>query len=140
MGSRRSAALKFLADTHVLISWLSARERLSAPQRRALSRTHADRPLLVSDISLWEVATLHELGRIRLTIPLREWLDRAVAPPLVELCGITPLVAATVASLPPTFHRDPADRIIVSTALVMGASVITSDEKIIEAGIVATVH
>ena len=134
------APLKALADTHVLVWWLSARDRLSPGQRRALSRINADNPLLVSDISLWEIATLYELGRIRLTIPLGEWLDRATAAPLVKRCGISPRVAATVATLPSAFHRDPADRIIVATALVHGASVLTSDERIIDSGVVATVH
>lgn len=124
----------------MLIWWLSAKDRLRSPQRRALSRITAEKPLLVSDISLWEIATLHELGRLRLTLPLGEWLERATAAPLVQRCGISPLVAATVATLPAAFHRDPADRIIVATALVHGASVLTNDDRIIDAGIVPTIH
>ena len=99
----------------------------------------ARQPLLVSDITLWEVATLYERGRLRLRMGLREWLETAVAPPLVERASITPAVAAQVASLPPTFHRGPADRILVATALVHGATLLTQDELIIDAGIVETV-
>jgi len=95
--------------------------------------------LLVSDISLWEIATLHALGRIRLALPLRDWLERAVAPPLVQLCGISPAVASEVAALPATFHRDPADRIIVATARVMGATLLTSDRRITRSKVVPTV-
>jgi PIN domain nuclease of toxin-antitoxin system len=57
----------------------------------------------------------------------------------VERCGITPAVAAEVTSLPPTFHRDPADRIIVATARVHGAAVLTADRRILDAGIVRAV-
>jgi PIN domain nuclease of toxin-antitoxin system len=130
--------MKLLLDTHVLLWWSSDSKRLSAGQRRALGRVAADKPALVSDISLWEIATLEELGRIRLQLPLREWLERATAAPLVQRCDISPLVAATVAKLSPSFHRDPVDRILVATALVHQATLVTSDERILEARIVPT--
>ena len=131
--------MKVLLDTHVLLWWLEAGDRLSAAQRKAIEDARESPPLLLSDISLWEIATLHMLGTIRLGLPLREWLERASAPPLVERCGITPAVAAEVTSLPPTFHRDPADRIIVATARVHGAAVLTADRRILDAGIVRAV-
>ena len=46
---------------------------------------------------------LASLGRIRLALPLREWLDKAVAPPLVRRQGISPAVATEVAALPDSF-------------------------------------
>ena len=94
---------------------------------------------MISDISLWEIATLVSLGRLALDRPLREWLEQAAAPPLVRRVDISPAVAAAVADLPDTFHRDPADRIIVATARVMGAVLLTNDSRIREAGIVQTV-
>ena len=72
-------AMKALLDTHVLLWWHGDRGRLSREQRDVIAAAGADSPLEVSDISLWEVAMLYSLGRIRLTIPLREWLDKAVA-------------------------------------------------------------
>ena len=71
-----------ILDTHVLIWWLDGSDRLSRAQREVVAIADADSPLLVSDISLWEVATLYRLGRIQLALPLREWLEKAVAPPL----------------------------------------------------------
>lgn len=130
---------KFLLDTHVLLWWLENGPRLSKNQKQAIGSGTPESPLYLSDISLWEIATLHQLGRIRLTLPLRDWLERATAPPLVQRCGISPAIAAEVASLPDTFHRDPADRIIVSTARVLGATLLTSDDRIAKANIVATV-
>ena len=105
-----------LLDTHVLVWWLNDRRRLSAAQRGVVASADAGSPLLVSDISLWEVATLHSLGRIRLTLPLRDWLEKATGPPLVRRQGISPAIAEAVAALPDSFHRDPADRILVATA------------------------
>ncbi len=131
-------AVTFLLDTHILLWWHGDRGRLSRSQQDAIAAADGDSPLLVSDISLWEVAMLHSLGRVRLTIPLREWLEKAVAPPLVRRQGISPAVAAEVASLPDSFHRDPADRILVATARVLGATLLTRDRRIVEAELAVT--
>ena len=130
--------MRALLDTHVLLWWFAEGNRLPRVHKRAISAAGPDNPLLVSDISLWEIATLHELGRIRIALPLREWLERATAPPLVRLVGISPAIAAELASLPPEFHRDPADRIIVSTARVLGATLLTRDRRIIDSQLVPT--
>ena len=127
-----------LLDTHVLIWWLNDVSRLSPEQREVIESASADSPLLVSDISLWEIAALCDLGRILLAVPLREWLDKAVAPPLVRRQGISPAIAAELTALPDSFHRDPADRILVATARVFGATLLTHDRRIIEANLVET--
>ena len=130
--------MRALLDTHILLWWHGDRDRLSRKQRDVIAAASAGSPLEVSDISLWEVAMLHSLGRIHLTIPLREWLDKAVAAPLVRRHGISPAVAAEVASLPDSFHRDPADRILVATARMLGATLLTQDRGIAEAELVDT--
>ena len=53
-----------LLDTHVLLWWLSDSRRLSRAQLSALKKVSADSPAHVCDISLWEIATLAELGRM----------------------------------------------------------------------------
>jgi len=130
--------VKTLLDTHVLIWWLNDRKRLSPAQQEVVASVRPDKPLLISDISLWEVATLHGLGRIRLALPLREWLDKATAPPLVQRQGVSPAIATEVAALPDSFHRDPADRILVATARVLGATLLTQDRRIVGAALVDT--
>ena len=130
--------MRALLDTHVLIWWLNDPDRLSPRQRPVVAAASRESPLLVSDVSLWEVAALHSLGRIALTIPLREWLDKAAAPPLVRRHGISPAIAAELSALPDSFHRDPADRILVATALVLGATLLTQDRKILDAALVDT--
>ncbi|HXQ23718.1 MAG TPA: type II toxin-antitoxin system VapC family toxin [Candidatus Acidoferrales bacterium] len=130
--------MTFLLDTHVLLWWFDDDNKLPRSHRRVIRRADAEHPLWVSDISLWEIATLHSLRRIHLRLPLRDWLDRATAPPLVMRHGISPAVAAEVASLPSAFHRDPADRIIVATARVLGATLLTRDTRLIDTAIVPT--
>lgn len=127
-----------LLDTHVLIWWLQGDGPLSSAQRHVLDAADADSPLRVSDISLWEVATLHSLRCIGLSLPVREWLQKAVAPPLVRRQGISPAIAAEVDALPDSFSRDPADRILVATARIVGATLLTHDRHIVDSGLVAT--
>lgn len=130
--------MKVMADTHVLVWMYCDPDRLSGVQREAIESTGENRPLHVSDISIWEIAMLVDLGRIQLKIPLRDWLEVAFAPPHVQRHGISPAIAARTVLLPDTFHRDPADRILVSTAQNIGATLLTNDQKIIDAKIVNT--
>lgn len=70
------------------------------------------------------------LGRLRLDVPLDEWLIDAASPRAVRLTAITPRIACEVADLPDTFHRDPADRIIVATSRVHSLPLLTYDRRI----------
>lgn len=126
-------------DTHILLWWFEDGHRLSALQRRVLEEASADNPLGVCNITLWEIATLHRLGRIALDRPLRDWLADATAPPLVQRHALSPRIAAEVTALPEDFPRDPADRMIAATARVRGEPLVTSDEAIIESGAVETI-
>lgn len=72
-------------------------------------------------------------------LPLRDWLEQAVTLPLVQLISITPAIAAEVAALPDSFHRDPADRILVASARVLGVTLLTQDRRIIDSGLVQTI-
>lgn len=130
--------MTFLLDTHVVVQWRQSPRALPAEYEEILTAARGGESLLLADISLWEIATLYDLGRVTFDLPLREWLERATAPPLVRRVQLTPEIAAEVAALPSTFHRDPADRIIVATARVLGATLLTRDQLIIDAGLVET--
>ncbi len=93
----------------------------------------------MSDISLWEIAALHERKKLKLGLPLREWLELSTAAPLVRRLDLSPAVMAELASLSATQTWDPADRIIVATARVHGLKLITSDVRIAQSGLVAVV-
>ena len=131
IAASRRPSPRLLLDTHVLLYWLGGDARLSPAQAGAIGSASPESPLWVAEISLWEIATLASLGRLRLQKPLRDWLEAAVAPPLVRCLGISPAVAAEVAQLPDSFPRDPADRIIVATARCNGLSLLTSDDQIV---------
>jgi PIN domain nuclease of toxin-antitoxin system len=130
--------LKALLDTHILLYWVGENPRLSLEQRHVMEAATREAPLLVSDMTLWEIATLQSLGRITIQGDFRGWLEQITAPPLVQRVAISPAIAAEVAALPDTFHRDPGDRVIVASARVMGATLLTQDERIIQSRLVPT--
>jgi PIN domain nuclease of toxin-antitoxin system len=117
-------------DTHIWVWWVHGDARLSVRQNEWLIENEA-RGLGVSIISCWEVAKLLERGRLVLPCPAADWLDQALAYPGVTLLELTPRIALESTQLPSAFHRDPADQIIVATARVHDAQLLTSDEKIL---------
>jgi PIN domain nuclease of toxin-antitoxin system len=56
-------------------------------------------------------------GRLKLPCDLHEWFDTALSYPGIRLIEITPTIAIWSTRLPGKFHRDPADQIIVATAM-----------------------
>lgn len=128
-----------LLDTHALVWWVDGSKRLARDQRRAIERAASAGALFLSEISFWEIAMLVEAGRLRFREPLDEWLERAAAAPAVQRIGITPTIAREVSSLTVTRAWDPADRIIVATARVLGAKLVTSDLRIIDSKLVPSV-
>lgn len=114
-------------DTSTWIWRASDPKRLTTSARRALDRAeHA----LVSAISVFEVAMLVAKRRIQLDRPVEQWVDIALALPGIQLAPLEPAIAVRSTKLPGEFHPDPADRIIVATALENGVPIITPDDRI----------
>jgi PIN domain nuclease of toxin-antitoxin system len=124
-----------VADTHSWIWWLTDREMLSAPAREALENN----AVAVSTITFLEVATLVRRGRITVHQPLVEWLQRGIERSSTRVFELTLEIAASAGSLQSDVIHDPADRIIVATALLQGVPLVTKDHKIIASGVVTTI-
>ncbi len=125
-----------LLDTHAWVWWVQGDARLGRHIVRRLDELPPDDRPAISDISLWEVATLASLGRLELSGTLEAWLAIAAHPRTVRVLAVTPRIAAEVARLPDSFHRDPADRLIVATSRVHGMRVLTKDVAIAKSGLV----
>jgi PIN domain nuclease of toxin-antitoxin system len=134
-----AALSPILLDTHVWVWWITRPERLTRGQLAAIERalSSGTEPILVSIISCWEVALLCQAGRLRFSIPAELWLERATAITGLEVLPLSLAIVVTAARL--VSLRDPADMLIVATAQHQGARLVTSDARIEESGLVATV-
>lgn len=126
-------------DTHAWVWWVSKPEKLSRKQRAAIDRARkrGGDALFLSVISAWEVALLVQGGRLRVPVPLEAWLDQAMSIPGLEIAPLTVPIIGGAARL--TGLRDPADMLIVATALQHGARLITNDRRIENSGLVQVV-
>ena len=118
-----------LVDTHV-VAWLAFDQtRISKKARAAIDEARqAGRGLAISDISLLELATLSNKGRIRLEISLESFLTEIERRFIV--LPISGRICVRAFTLPPSYPKDPADRIIGATALIEGLSLLTADREI----------
>ena len=117
-----------LLDTQVLLWLLYGDHRLGRHTRRVIDQAFADGSAAVSAISFWEVAMLHAKGRLVLLTDIGSWREGLIEDGLVEIPvegGI-----AVRAGLLQDMHGDPADRLIVATALE-GHQLVTADRRIL---------
>ena len=117
-----------LLDTHVLIWQELGDLRLGPQARRVIASALQEDRAAVSAISFWEVGMRVQKGRLDLFFDLGVWRRDLLDRGLIEIPvdgGI-----ATRAGLLPNIHGDPADRIIVATALE-GHQLVTADGKIL---------
>lgn len=118
-------------DTHALVWSMSSPPHTPARTRRVLDATVARGDAVrVSAIGVWEIAMLVEPQRLELTMPADEWIAHAEAVPWLSLVAVDNRVALRAVHLADFPHRDSADRIIVATALVSGATLVTADARI----------
>lgn len=119
-------------DTHVWIWWLSNPEYLSRMAQRQIENAMEENEIMISSISAWEVALLVAKDRLQLTIDVRDWILKSEQLPFVRFIPVDNEIAVQSVSLPAPIYDDPADRIIIATANISGATLITKDEKILK--------
>ena len=84
----------------------------------------------MSSISVWEVALLVKRGRLELTMDMGDWLRHCEALPELQFVPVDNNIALKSTQLSDFGSPDPADRIIVATALSLGIPLATRDERI----------
>ena len=127
-------------DTHVLIWWVSGARALSRDaMKRIESNAVIEGGILVSSISAWEIAMLVAGNRLVLPMDVDAWLAEIARIPAIVFVPVDNAIAVKSASLPGQFHKDPADRMIVTLARQLSLELITSDEKILAYAHVKTV-
>lgn len=128
-----------LLDTHTWL-WLCIQpKKLSRPATRAIERAARTGALAVASITLLEAAWLFANGRIRRAGAIGDAVREVLEASRATVLEITPEVAAISVQLPDSVPPDPADRLIVATAIVHGISLVTRDARLQDSGVCQTV-
>lgn len=121
--------IEVILDTHIWIWWIHAEASLPEDVR-SLLQSQSEGSLAISAISLWEVSKLVERRRLDLPLAIGPWMDMALGGSAISVVPISPAIAIDSSSLPGTFHRDPADQLIVATARILDRPLVTCDQRI----------
>ena len=117
-----------LPDTHTLIWYMESNPRLGRESNTRIERAKRRGDAAFSAISVWEVALLLSKRRLTLDISAMEWRQNLLDAGFIEIPVDGAIAARSVALT--DFHDDPADRIIIATALD-GHQLITGDRDIL---------
>ena len=117
-------------DTHAWIWWVSSPEYLSETAKQTIDEAATEKNVFISCISAWEIAILVSRGRLKLTMSPADWVAASEALPFFDFVPVSNSIALKSVQLPGILHDDPADRIIIATAVSLGAVLVTKDEKI----------
>ncbi|MBI1778744.1 MAG: type II toxin-antitoxin system VapC family toxin [Proteobacteria bacterium] len=124
-----------LLDTHIAL-WLDSGDAHLRGSTRALIDRHwrEGGSVLLSAISAWEIALLVDTGRVELDLPVDAWVRRFIERPGVEAVPLVHEAASASYQLHHFDHRDPADRLLIATAIRLGCPLVTYDERITRFG------
>jgi PIN domain nuclease of toxin-antitoxin system len=120
--------LRLLLDTHALLALLSNDYRLSPTARGTVSRP--DTQLLVSVVSVWEIAIKRAIGKLEAPDDLLERIDEVDT----EVLAITARHAYATGELP-LHHGDPFDRLLIAQAKLEGCAIVTRDRAFAAYGV-----
>lgn len=133
-----------LLDTHTWIWHLTDRKSLSEAAREGIDNEYhlyqagRNGRVAVSAISVWELFTLAKKGRLELSVPPAAFSTNTRRDPVMNFVPIDESIARRCVELP-DIHQDPADRLILSTAVEMGWPVVSRDKRFPEYGTVTVI-
>lgn len=116
-----------LLDTHALLWYASDSYKLTALAKQRIEEADW---VYVSAMSAWEIGMLVSKDRLSLRFPVNQWIELSYQLPKLRWVSLTPEIGVLSTNLPGLFHGDPADRLIVASALAYGSALITADQKI----------
>jgi PIN domain nuclease of toxin-antitoxin system len=128
-----------LLDTHTWLWLLHEPNQLSNPAQTMITEAENNNNILISSISVWEIAVKQSLNKLELPLPINEWFELAQQQPGTIIEPLSPIDAIHSANLPGEFHKDPADRILVAIARRYEIPIITRDQKLLNYSHVKTI-
>lgn len=124
--------MKFIADTHAFLWFITDSEQLSPKAKALLESSENER--ILSAASIWEIAIKTSLGKLSFKHPLEQFLPEQIRLNYFQVLDISGEHALRVAGLP-MLHRDPFDRMIVAQALLEQLPLLSNDGALDSYGI-----
>ncbi len=127
-----------VVDTHIILWHSLSPNKLSNIAKKAINDANNKDGIIMSEISLWEIAMLIKKNRIRIDASYLEFINLIKVANNIILKGISPEIAELSTNFDSTINADPADRIICATAIINNATLITRDDNLLKSKIVKT--
>ena len=123
---------RLLLDTHIILWLENGDSRLRVTTRSVIDQCwKAGGTVLLSAVSAWEIALLVDIGRIELDVSAPEWVERFIDYPGIEIVPLDHRAATRSYKLDGLEHRDPADRLLIATAIELDCPLVSYDERIV---------
>ncbi|MFZ4657018.1 MAG: type II toxin-antitoxin system VapC family toxin [Caldilineaceae bacterium] len=115
--------MKLLLDTHTFLWFVNDDTRLSSS---AAALLESENDVLVSLVSLWEIAIKYSLGKLALPAPYEEFVAQQILANEIDVLPIQ-IAHLTAVSQLPFHHNDPFDRLLIAQSIVEGVPIISID-------------
>ena len=126
-------------DTCAII-WQALRPNaLTKNAAKAIKEANENDGMIMSEISLWEIAMLIKKNRLSIDTTYPEFIKTILDANHYHLIGISPEIAETSTKFPNNLNADPADRIISATSVINHAPLITADKNLLKSSSVKTI-
>jgi PIN domain nuclease of toxin-antitoxin system len=121
-----------LLDTHIAL-WLDSGDEHLRPSTLNLidGCWRSGGTICLSAVSAWEIALLVDSRRIELDLPIESWITRFLERPGIKPAPLGHRAASHAYRLYQLEHRDPADRLLIATAIELACPLVTYDERIL---------
>jgi PIN domain nuclease of toxin-antitoxin system len=122
----------FLLDTHVFVKFVNGVENVFSRERiYTIESAAAQERLFLSQMSFLEIAQLQSVGRLHLAQPTARWLSQAMHRLNARVVLLEDQICGKGYELSRSFPKDPADRVLVATAIVKNLTLVTEDQAIL---------
>lgn len=127
-----------LLDTCAVIWDALDRQQLTDRALSAINKADEFNALIISDITIWEIAMLVHKERIKIDTTASNFVNLYLQTRNISVVQISPEIAELSVNFGPELNKDPADRIISATSIIHNAQLITADQNLISSELVDT--
>ena len=119
--------MNLLLDTHTFIWWADEPEKLSASALKALEDER--NRLILSVVSVWEMQIKAQLGKMKLSLPLKDLIESQQQANELEILPVRIEHVFELDNLP-LHHKDPFDRLLLAQSIVENATIVSIDPRL----------